>query len=143
MNIQICVSRRHGGQFLVKCASGQSNLRLRLRHLAAICCEICREAEICSSVELEVRPTNGFEMGQRLERFFAGSPRPLRLFSVGFAVAALGVLLGFTIDYRPGNPLAYVAFWMGVCGWAIGAIAVAWGWYAFLRSSWRRGDRGA
>ena len=37
-------------------------------------------------------------MGRRLERFFAGAPKPLRLFSVGFAVAALGVALGFSIE---------------------------------------------
>jgi hypothetical protein len=82
-------------------------------------------------------------MGRRLERFLSGAPKPLRLFSVGFAVAALGVALGFSIDYGPGNPLAYVAFCIGVFGWAIGAIAVAWGWYAFFRSSADRGDRGA
>jgi hypothetical protein len=82
-------------------------------------------------------------MGQRLERFFAGAPKPLRLFSVGFAVAALGVALGFSIDYGPGTPLAYAAFCIGVLGWVIGAVAVAWGWYTFFRSSVGRGDRGA
>jgi 1,4-dihydroxy-2-naphthoate octaprenyltransferase len=76
-------------------------------------------------------------MGQRLERFFAGSPKPLRLFFVGFAAAALGVALGFSIDYRPSNPLAYVAFGMVIVGVAIGFIAVGWGWYAFFRPFWR------
>jgi len=82
-------------------------------------------------------------LSQRLERFFGNSPRPLRLFSVGFAVAAIGVGLGFSIDYRPGNPLAYAAFCIGVLGWIIGVIAVAWGWYSFFRSSSGRGDRRA
>jgi hypothetical protein len=82
-------------------------------------------------------------MGQRLERFFGSAPKPLRLFSIGFAVAAIGVGLGFSIDYRPGNPLAYAAFCIGVLGWTIGAIAVAWGWSTFFRSSGGRGDRRA
>jgi len=73
------------------------------------------------------------ELGQRLDRFFAGSPRPLRLFSLGFAFALLGVAIGFSIDYGPGKPLAYVAFGLVVLGVAIGFIAVAWGWCDFFK----------
>jgi hypothetical protein len=76
-------------------------------------------------------------MGQRLEQFFTSLPKPLRLFSIGLVLAVLGAGLGFIIDYRPGNPLAYVAFWVVAFGWTIGVIAVAWGWYAFFRSFWR------
>src|SRR5215470_15464580 len=72
------------------------------------------------------------KMGQRLDRFFAGSPRPLRLFFLGFVVALFGVALGFSIHYGPDNPLAYMAFAIGVLGAAIGVIAVAWGWYDFF-----------
>jgi hypothetical protein len=74
-------------------------------------------------------------MGQRLDRFFRGSSKPLRLFSLGFTVALIGVALAFSIDYKPGNPLAYVAFATVVLGWTIGFIAVAWGWYAFFKPS--------
>jgi len=78
-------------------------------------------------------------MGYRLDRFFAGSPRPLRLFSLGFVVGLLGVALGFSIDYRPGQALAYLAFGLVVLGATIGFVAVAWGWYDFFR---HLGDRG-
>jgi 1,4-dihydroxy-2-naphthoate octaprenyltransferase len=80
-------------------------------------------------------------MGQRFDRFFAGSPKPLRLFSLGFVIALLGVALGFGIDYAQGNPLAYVAFGTVVLGVAIGFIAVAWGWYAFFKPSGGHGNR--
>lgn len=63
-----------------------------------------------------------------LEKFFAGSPKYMRLFFLGFVIAAIGVAVGFSIDYRPGNPLAYVAFGTVVAGCAIGSIAVVWGW---------------
>jgi hypothetical protein len=69
------------------------------------------------------------EMGRRLDRFFAGSPRSLRLGSLGLVVAAVGAALGFSIDYSPGNPLAYVALGLVVFGIAIGFIAIAWGCY--------------
>jgi uncharacterized membrane protein len=80
-------------------------------------------------------------MGQRFDRFFAGTPRPLRLFSLGFGLALLGVALGFSIDYGPGKPLAYVAFALVVLGVTIGFIAVAWGWYDFFKHLGGRGDR--
>ena len=55
-------------------------------------------------------------MGQRLDRFLAEAPKPLLLGFLGFAVAAIGAVLGFSIDYRTGNPLGYVAFGVVVLG---------------------------
>jgi hypothetical protein len=72
-------------------------------------------------------------MGQKPARFFAGSSKPMRLGFLGFVVATVGALLGFWIDYRLGNPVAYVSFGMVVTGVAIGFVAVAWGWYTFFR----------
>jgi 1,4-dihydroxy-2-naphthoate octaprenyltransferase len=80
-------------------------------------------------------------MGQRLDRFLAGSPKPLRLGFLGFVVGLLGVALGFSIDYGPRNPLAYLAFGIVGLGVAIGFIAVAWGWYTIFKPSGDRGDR--
>jgi hypothetical protein len=73
-----------------------------------------------------------------LEKFFAGSPKYMRLFFLGFVVAAIGVALGLSIDYRPGNPFAYVAFGTVVIGCAIGAIVVAWGWFSVAQYWVRR-----
>jgi hypothetical protein len=87
-----------------------------------------------------VRHTKDVERVKRLDRFFAGAPKPLRLGFLGFVIAVLGAALGFSIDYGPGNPLAYVAFGMVVLGVAIGFIAVGWGWYAFFKPSGGRGD---
>ncbi len=67
-------------------------------------------------------------MDNKRERFFAGTPGPLRFAFGGFCVAAAGAVLGFSIDYRPGNPLAYLAFGTVATGVAVGIIAVIWGW---------------
>jgi hypothetical protein len=72
------------------------------------------------------------EMGQRLDRFLAGSPKPLRLAFLGFVIAALGATLGFSIDYGPGIPLAYVAFGIVLIGIVIGFIGVASMWYTVI-----------
>ena len=72
-------------------------------------------------------------MGQRLDRFFAGSPKSLRLGFLGFVVAGLGAVLGFTIDYRPDNPLAYLALGIVALGIAIGFIGIGWGCYEFFK----------
>lgn len=72
-------------------------------------------------------------MGQRFDRFFAGSPKSLRLGFLGLVVASLGAALGLSIDYRPGNPLAYAAFGIVGLGIVIGFIAIGWGFYEFLR----------
>ena len=91
---------------------------------------------------LSVRHTKDMAMGQRLDRFFAGSPKPLRFAFLGFVVAGVGAVFGFSIDYRPGNPLAYVAFGIVVLGVVIGFIAIGWGGYDFFRLLGRRGGRG-
>jgi hypothetical protein len=77
-------------------------------------------------------------MGQRLDRFLAGSPKPLRLAFLGFVVAAVGAALGFSIDYGPGNPLAYVAFGIVGLGVAVGFIGVGWGWCTVFKAIWQR-----
>jgi hypothetical protein len=77
-------------------------------------------------------------MGQRLDRFLTGSPKPVRLGFLGFVVAAIGAALGFSIDYGPGNPLAYVAFGIVVLGVAIGFLGVGWGWCTFFKAIWQR-----
>lgn len=77
-------------------------------------------------------------MGQRLDRFFAGAPKPLRVAFLGLAVAALGAALGFSIDYGPNNPLAYVAFGIGIFGAAIVFVGVGWSWYTVIFKPPRR-----
>ena len=77
-------------------------------------------------------------MGQRLDRFCAGSPKRLQLGFLGFVVAGLGAAFGFSIDYKPGNPLAYIAFGIVVLGIAIGFIAIGCDWYDFFRHVFRR-----
>lgn len=72
-------------------------------------------------------------MGQRLDRFFEGSSKQLRLAFLGFVVAAVGAALGFSIDYRAGNPLAYVAFGIVTIGVIIGILAIAGVWNIFWR----------
>ncbi len=57
----------------------------------------------------------------------------MRLGFLGFVLAGLGVVIGFVIDYGPGNPFAYIAFGVVVAGVAVGFVAVAWGWWDFFR----------
>ena len=80
---------------------------------------------------------------QRLDRFFAGSPKPLRLAFVGWVIAAIGVALAFSIDFGPGKPLAYVAAVFVLLGIGICWVGVGWGWWrTFFRPSGSRGDNG-
>ncbi len=60
----------------------------------------------------------------------------MRLGLAGFAVAAVGLGIAFAMgeSYKPGNPLALLAFGTCVLGVALGFIAVPWGWYRILRS---------
>jgi len=82
-------------------------------------------------------------MGQRLDRFFAGSPKPLRLAFVGWVIAAIGAALAFGIDFGPGKPLAYVAAVIVLLGIGICWVGVGWGWWrTFFRPSGSRGDNG-
>ena len=69
---------------------------------------------------------------QRLDHFFAGSPKPLRLAFVGPVISAMGAALGFNIGHGPGKPLAYVALGFGVLGVAVG---VGWDWHTFFTPS--------
>jgi len=50
----------------------------------------------------------------------------------GLVVASAGVGLGFSIDYRRGNPSAYVALGIGVLGWVGGAVGMLWGWFSMF-----------
>lgn len=61
------------------------------------------------------------------------SAKPLRLGLLGFAVAAVGAAVGLMVDYRPGNPLAYLAFGLVATGVVLVFGAVAWGWIAVAR----------
>jgi hypothetical protein len=79
------------------------------------------------------------EMGRRLDRSFAGSPRSLRLGPLGLVVAAVRAVLGFRISYSSSNPREYVALGLVVFGIAIGFIAITWGCYDFIRASGRFG----
>ena len=81
------------------------------------------------------------EMGQSLGRFFAGSPKPLRLAFAGWVIAAIGAALAFSIDYGPGKPLAYVAAVFLLLGIGIGWVGVGWGWWTSIRRPGGRDDR--
>ena len=78
-------------------------------------------------------------MGRQLDRFFAGSPRSLRLGSLGLVGAAVGAALGFRIDYSLGNRLGMWFWGLVVFGIAIGFIAIEWGCYDFFKASGRHG----
>ena len=77
-------------------------------------------------------------MSDFLNSFLRGVSPPLRLGCLGFLIAALGAAFGFSIDYKPGNPLAYVAFFTVAVGVAMGFVSVAWGWVYVIRSASER-----
>jgi hypothetical protein len=80
-------------------------------------------------------------MSEFWKEFLQRTSPPLRLGFLGFLIAAIGAALGFSIDYRPGNAWAYIAFIVAT-GVAIGFFSVAWGWlYAFRTASERLRDR--
>ncbi len=76
-------------------------------------------------------------MSKFSERFFAGTTPPLRWGCLGFLIALIGVTLGFSIDYRLGNPWAYLAFSLVAIGIGIGWISIAWGWFEGFRAVYR------
>lgn len=61
--------------------------------------------------------------------------KPLRLGVTAFFVGLCGIVLGFSIDYGPHNPLSFVAF--GVVAFAVilGFISIGWGWAIILRQN--------
>ncbi|MDP3270773.1 hypothetical protein [Limnobacter sp.] len=59
--------------------------------------------------------------------------KPLRLGLLGFAIAAAGAILGLLVDYRQGNPLAYLAFGLVVTGVVLTFGSVGWGWVSVAR----------
>jgi len=74
-------------------------------------------------------------MGQRLDRFFAGTSKPLRLAFIGFVVGLLGDLTALTIDHTRRDPVASVAVGIGVVGWVVAVAAILYGSYTIRRSS--------
>ena len=72
-------------------------------------------------------------MGQRLNRFFAGTTKPMRVALLGFVVGLCGVALAFSIDYGPANRLSWLAFGIGILGWVITMAGIAWDWYTMGR----------
>jgi hypothetical protein len=81
-------------------------------------------------------------MAGRLDNFFAGSTKHLRLGALGCAVAAVGAVIAVSIDYGPGNPLSFVAVGFVFSGILITGMAVARGWYdALKRGGWWWGWR--
>ena len=71
-------------------------------------------------------------MGSKLDAFWGNAPRPMRLGAIGFGIAMLGAVFGFSISYGPENPWSYFAFGMVVLGVAIGFISIIWGWASFF-----------
>ncbi len=63
---------------------------------------------------------------------------PLRLAFGGFAVAALGAVLAFSIDYGPHNPISYVAFGLALLGILMGWAGILWGWSTFGTNFFKR-----
>ena len=59
----------------------------------------------------------------------------MRLALAGMVIAGVGVGIAFALgtSYESGNPLAYVAFGMGIVGVGLGFIAIPWGWYRILK----------
>ncbi len=57
--------------------------------------------------------------------------KPLKLAFIGFCIAALGVGVGFLIDYGPQNmALSFVCFMVVAVGVGIGFVGIAKGWRA-------------
>jgi hypothetical protein len=73
-----------------------------------------------------------------LDSFLRGVSPPLRLGCLGFLIAAVGAAFGFSIDYKPGNPLAYVAFFTVAAGVVLGFVSVSWGWVYAIQSASKR-----
>lgn len=70
--------------------------------------------------------------------FLDNTTPPLRLAALGFAIALLGALMAFSIEYGPDNSLSYLAFGLGAVGVSLGFLGIAWGWMSAFRSLWAR-----
>lgn len=67
------------------------------------------------------------------EGFWRGTTKPLRIASVGFAVAAVGAVLGFAVSTGQPTLLFLFAFGVTACGVVIGGIGVVWGMVLFFQ----------
>jgi hypothetical protein len=67
------------------------------------------------------------------EGFWRGTTKPLRIASVGFAVAAIGAGLGFAFITDEPTPLFLFAYGVTVCGIVIGGFGVALGIVSVFR----------
>ncbi len=65
-------------------------------------------------------------MGEKLDTFLDGSPKPMILGFIGFVIACLDAGLGFIIDYGPNEPLSIVAFGIVAIGVIVGFISIVW-----------------
>jgi hypothetical protein len=72
-------------------------------------------------------------MSGAFSRFWWGTTTGMRIGFLGFIVAAVGVLLGFSINYGPSNPVSYVAYGVVVCGVCIGFYGVVFGVIEFFK----------
>ena len=76
-------------------------------------------------------------------RFLPGTPLPLRVFALGFAMALSGAAMAFSTDYGPDNALSYVAFALGVAGAGAAFVGIALGLLGGLRRSTGPGSAAA
>ncbi len=79
-------------------------------------------------------------MKSRFERFLGSAPRPLQVAAAGFAIAAVGVALAFSMDYGPHNPWSLVALCLVVLGVGAGFVGVLRGQVTTVRSMTRRSE---
>lgn len=79
-------------------------------------------------------------MGWRLDRSSAGSRGPLRLGFLGFAMAGLGVVLGFGVEDAHFTPEGVLAAGLILLGIAVCVVSVAWAGYNHLKA--RRRNHG-
>lgn len=77
-------------------------------------------------------------MGDAFDRVWWGTSTGMRIGFLGFVVAAVGVLLGFSFGYGPSNPLSYVAYGIVACGVCVGFYGVINGFVEFVRGMRRK-----
>jgi hypothetical protein len=72
-------------------------------------------------------------MGEKLDKFLAGSSKPLQLASLGFGIMVVGGLVGFLTAYMRKNVLGYIAAGLCFLGFFLGCVAGVWNWSQILR----------